>query len=98
MFFLQKEYVNVITQYRRSYDLAVKTGNNLLTTRTLSNSARVLLAREDLKTAEASLKSAYVRHMALPDSHDKAYGPYRYIPDVYDPGIAVPENKQRVDE
>ncbi len=74
LLFLQKKYAEATGLYQRSYELAVRTGNNLLAARAMSNSARTSLARDDVRSAEASLRSAYARHMALPDSHDKAYG------------------------
>ena len=70
---LQKKYDEALAAYREGLALSGKS-DRLLAARISANIAKALVLKGDYRDAEAELKTAYEKYMALDNSHDKAYG------------------------
>lgn len=74
LYTLQKKYTEAIAAYKESAVLSERTNNHLLSARAMANMARALVKSGKYKDAEAALASAYEKHVALVNSHEKTFG------------------------
>lgn len=74
LYALKQMHAESLSAYKESLRLSEKTNDRLLSARVLANTARVLFHIGNRQESLKNLEAAYNAHIALADSHEKAYG------------------------